>query len=698
MDETEFYIDGTPKKDGNKEKIVEVLDKCTTDKQKSNEKGLTQFKQKKQRRSCEGKDLDDIIAKTINREDGSQINTTNDSKEVVQKRNQNKDTSEKICSTDDLNVDYNRRSRDNSLPEKDIRRRSTGETSQKKLRRRSQKNTKKKLHDEQQDSDKCGKNKTKALQESIVIEESKTAQKTIVNIKGTLDPAKHINSPVKPSLKKTKAVKKENKNNLDNAEVSNEKIEIINVEVETTQNNTVATSLTIQNTHEVDPNNEFEIEKELEKQSKDYETESAKIISESIQEGQVIDLKPCQQNPNIIQELYSASHEDTIDPIEKSENLNTKLDDTPKESKEIHKNMESSQIKLGVTQGNLENTQEKSESSQKTTEALTNIVEAKPKRMTLPIIYKNKSAQEMYQRKTFSVKVSEEKMNLRRQEKIKSPTPEPIINQNNSEITIIRPAIENPCDKHEINTKISEEANNDPKEGMQDPESTTKEGETLLESELLKENTKEIIEENYITDEQEANEELTEDNYIKAVCEKRSQIKILENVAQGIANSKSKQIENIREQSKNVDEEIESLEKEMKNIDVERKKLIERQEQILKKCKENKGKILKLNENQMKIEEEKSIQLMSNKREMSVQQQKLLVLITMKPVAMNVANEKVFIPKLTLLDIYNRRIEAKEKEVECPMCLVPASVPIYMCEDHHLICSGCIHKVQENYF
>ena len=105
---------------------------------------------------------------------------------------------------------------------------------------------------------------------------------------------------------------------------------------------------------------------------------------------------------------------------------------------------------------------------------------------------------------------------------------------------------------------------------------------------------------------------------------------------------------------------------------------------------------MKLNENEMKIEEEKSIQLMSNKREMSVQQQKLLVLITMKPVAMNVANEKVFIPKLTLLDIYNRRIEAKEKEVECPMCFVPATTPIYMCEDHHLICSGCIHKVVEN--
>merc|ERR1712130_366695 len=47
------------------------------------------------------------------------------------------------------------------------------------------------------------------------------------------------------------------------------------------------------------------------------------------------------------------------------------------------------------------------------------------KRITLPIIYKNRSAADMFKKKSFSVKVSEEKLNLRRQEKPRSPTPEP---------------------------------------------------------------------------------------------------------------------------------------------------------------------------------------------------------------------------------------------------------------------------------
>jgi hypothetical protein len=50
-------------------------------------------------------------------------------------------------------------------------------------------------------------------------------------------------------------------------------------------------------------------------------------------------------------------------------------------------------------------------------------------------------------------------------------------------------------------------------------------------------------------------------------------------------------------------------------------------------------------------------------------------------------------PKLTLVDIYNRRVEAKARELECPVCSIPATIPIFMCEDHHLICSGCLLKV-----
>jgi len=39
------------------------------------------------------------------------------------------------------------------------------------------------------------------------------------------------------------------------------------------------------------------------------------------------------------------------------------------------------------------------------------------------------------------------------------------------------------------------------------------------------------------------------------------------------------------------------------------------------------------------------------------------------------------------------QIEKKEKELECPVCLVVANTPIFMCSEQHLICGTCRPKV-----
>ena len=46
-----------------------------------------------------------------------------------------------------------------------------------------------------------------------------------------------------------------------------------------------------------------------------------------------------------------------------------------------------------------------------------------------------------------------------------------------------------------------------------------------------------------------------------------------------------------------------------------------------------------------------------------------------------------------LLEYINRQIEAKEKELECPVCMEVASIPIFCCDDQHIICSDCRPKV-----
>merc|ERR1719234_2484380 len=197
-----------------------------------------------------------------------------------------------------------------------------------------------------------------------------------------------------------------------------------------------------------------------------------------------------------------------------------------------------------------------------------------------------------------------------------------------------------------------------------------------------------------LEDQFEGETELNEENFIKLVCEKRSQIKSLEKKGQGITRSKKKQIEDIQVKSTKLDEQGKSFETQLVEIDLEMKKLVARKEHILLLSKENKKERQTLSKEESSVEEEKNSELMENKRDMSERQQELLVLITMKP-ELNVANneEKIVMPKLTLVDIYDRRIEAKARELECPSCSKTATIPIFMCQAHHLICSSCILKV-----
>ena len=48
-----------------------------------------------------------------------------------------------------------------------------------------------------------------------------------------------------------------------------------------------------------------------------------------------------------------------------------------------------------------------------------------------------------------------------------------------------------------------------------------------------------------------------------------------------------------------------------------------------------------------------------------------------------------------MLDFISKSIKEKEADLECPVCMETADVPIYMCPEMHLICSSCRPKVKE---
>ena len=51
-------------------------------------------------------------------------------------------------------------------------------------------------------------------------------------------------------------------------------------------------------------------------------------------------------------------------------------------------------------------------------------------------------------------------------------------------------------------------------------------------------------------------------------------------------------------------------------------------------------------------------------------------------------------PNKQLLELIEKQISEKEKELECPVCLDVVGAPIFMCSELHLICMNCSPKVK----
>merc|ERR1719215_506541 len=47
-----------------------------------------------------------------------------------------------------------------------------------------------------------------------------------------------------------------------------------------------------------------------------------------------------------------------------------------------------------------------------------------------------------------------------------------------------------------------------------------------------------------------------------------------------------------------------------------------------------------------------------------------------------------------LLAFMKEQIKTKESDLECPVCMEVSQVPIYTCQEQHIICSECWYKVK----
>ena len=73
------------------------------------------------------------------------------------------------------------------------------------------------------------------------------------------------------------------------------------------------------------------------------------------------------------------------------------------------------------------------------------------------------------------------------------------------------------------------------------------------------------------------------------------------------------------------------------------------------------------------------------------EEEELQLAIPISQIEAEVRTEKSVDEKL--IDFMAKSIEKKEAELECPVCFEIADVPIFMCQQQHLICSSCQPKM-----
>ena len=186
----------------------------------------------------------------------------------------------------------------------------------------------------------------------------------------------------------------------------------------------------------------------------------------------------------------------------------------------------------------------------------------------------------------------------------------------------------------------------------------------------------------------------------KSIEEKVLQLKEKKNYAENIIESKSKEmtkliagVEEIEDKNCKQLKEIGDVEARMKELDLCKARMV-------KECEERNETMSKLIKKKRKLEDFISTKLTETKEAIFKLEGEILdlqakvLLPNPKPMAETqpLATE-VFQQNQRLLEFINTKIEAKEKELECPVCFEVASAPIYMCEELHLICSSCRPKV-----
>ena len=147
---------------------------------------------------------------------------------------------------------------------------------------------------------------------------------------------------------------------------------------------------------------------------------------------------------------------------------------------------------------------------------------------------------------------------------------------------------------------------------------------------------------------------------------------------------------------KNMESKISDLKKELSKMEENKLELVNEHDLCEMWIKEVDSKRIKLEQaiEKQQIEDEKEVV----KKKVTIENLKIKMSVVLTKIE-NLPNEHLIPsvadnPNKVLKEFIEKQIVTKEKELECPVCLVIASSPILTCSEQHLICSLCRPKTE----
>ena len=221
-----------------------------------------------------------------------------------------------------------------------------------------------------------------------------------------------------------------------------------------------------------------------------------------------------------------------------------------------------------------------------------------------------------------------------------------------------------------------------------------------IEAELeVKKSKLENLQKDKIALEKSLEDELAHLDSHKAGVEKiiESKSKEMKNVIMMIEKTEDEKHENTKRIT-DIDSKLVELEAQTRRLKEDKRRLIgdcDKAEEQMKKYVKKKSKLENFLTSEMKKAQKdgNAIEEKVNSLRQKIAENELAL--------QNLPNEQIHQPAKTpepnkqLIDFIDKQIEEKEKELECPVCLEIATVPIFMCLELHLICSDCRAKLVE---